>query len=140
MFHMNGGVAWVHKLCNHPSQGHVESLDTNRGTLSSTCSCTRLKPCPGIPLFKPTAIQRQGTLKQSDGHLNINQASSYDAGLFTPLKNFRSFSDTQFSTFGHPAFPQHSVRIKKNPKDFCDSTVRFVAFTIYEYFSFAWRV
>ena len=61
--------------------------------------------------------------------------NTYDAGLFTPLEDFRSFSDTEFSTFGHPAFPWHSVRIKKNFKDFCDSTVRFVAFTIYEYFS-----
>ena len=43
-FHTNGGVAWVHKLCNHLSQDHVESLDTTHGTLSSTCSCTRLKP------------------------------------------------------------------------------------------------
>ena len=88
----------------------------------------------------PLQYKDKGTLKQSNGHLNVNWASTYDAGLFTPLEDFRSFSETEFSTFGHPAFPRHSVRIKKNPKEFCDSTVRFVAFTIYEYFSFVWRV
>jgi hypothetical protein len=56
---------------------------------------------------------------------------SYDAGLFTPLEDFSSLSETVFTTFGHPAFPRHSIRIKKTPKSFCDNTTRFAVFYFY---------
>ena len=76
--------------------------------------------------------------RHSDSHLNTDWASSYDAGLFSPLEDFNSLSETKFSTFGHPAFPRHSVRIKKTPKDFCDSTVRYV--NANRYVGCAWQV
>jgi hypothetical protein len=49
----------------------------------------------------------------------------WDVGLFRPLEDFSSLSDTDFTTLGHPVFPRHSVRIKKMPSGFCDDTVRF---------------
>jgi hypothetical protein len=67
----------------------------------------------------------------SDARWNsLNSARlSYDAGLFSPLEDFSSLSETEFTTFGHPAFPRHNIRIKKTPRDFCDDTAKFVAFT-----------
>ncbi|KAJ7129023.1 serine carboxypeptidase [Mycena crocata] len=54
-----------------------------------------------------------------------NQAASwdqYDEGLFTPLENLNLLSETRFTVLGHPAFPRHSIRIKKS--SFCDETVQ----------------
>ncbi|KAF8551275.1 alpha/beta-hydrolase [Imleria badia] len=48
-------------------------------------------------------------------------AVSYDDGLFTPVEHLSALSVDSFTTFGHPYFPNHSVRIKKT--DFCDQTV-----------------
>jgi len=65
----------------------------------------------------------------SDARWNSNSAGlSYDAGLFAPLEDFSSLSETEFTTFGHPAFPRHNIRIKKTPRGFCDDTAKFVAF------------
>jgi hypothetical protein len=61
-------------------------------------------------------------------HLNANWGLPYDGGLFTPVEDLSSISDTGFTTFGHPAFPRHSVRIKKTPSGFCDDTIRFAMF------------
>lgn len=47
---------------------------------------------------------------------------SYDAGLFSPLEDLGLLSTSEFTTLGHPAFPNYNVRIKKS--DFCDGTVR----------------
>ncbi|GJE98978.1 peptidase S10, serine carboxypeptidase [Phanerochaete sordida] len=52
---------------------------------------------------------------------------SYDAGLFSPMEDLGLLSTSEFTTLGHPAFPNYNVRIKKS--DFCDGTVR--AFTGY---------
>ncbi|PFH45567.1 hypothetical protein AMATHDRAFT_158699 [Amanita thiersii Skay4041] len=46
---------------------------------------------------------------------------NYDAGLFTPLGDLSAMSDDTYTLLTHPAFPSHSVRIKKS--DFCDGTV-----------------
>jgi hypothetical protein len=61
-------------------------------------------------------------------HLNANWGLPYDGGLFTPVEDLSFISDTGFTTFGHPAFPRHSVRIKKTPSGFCDDTIRFATF------------
>lgn len=52
--------------------------------------------------------------------------NSYDAGLFSPLEDLGLVSTTQYTTLGHPAFPNYSVRIKQS--DFCDGSVRCVWF------------
>ncbi|KAH7919224.1 alpha/beta-hydrolase [Leucogyrophana mollusca] len=50
-----------------------------------------------------------------------SHTASYDDGLFTPLEHLSVLSTEQFTTFGHPVFPNYNVRIKKS--DFCDGTV-----------------
>lgn len=47
--------------------------------------------------------------------------SMYDAGLFTPFGDLHALSSEGFSTLRHPAFPRHSVRVKKSR--FCDGSV-----------------
>ncbi|EIW74516.1 serine carboxypeptidase [Coniophora puteana RWD-64-598 SS2] len=47
--------------------------------------------------------------------------ASYDDGLFTPFEHLDTLTHHEFSTLGHPAFPNHSVRIKKS--NFCDGGV-----------------
>jgi hypothetical protein len=54
----------------------------------------------------------------------------YNAERFTPLQDFSSLSETEFTSFGHPAFPRHNIRIKKIPSSFCDDTAKFVAFVV----------
>ncbi|KAF7315211.1 Carboxypeptidase [Mycena indigotica] len=46
----------------------------------------------------------------------------YDSGLFVPFESLSLLSESKFTTLGHPAFPNHSVRIKKS--SFCDPTVQ----------------
>ncbi|KAF8868251.1 Alpha/Beta hydrolase protein [Gymnopilus junonius] len=41
--------------------------------------------------------------------------------LFTPLEDLSILSESEFTTLGHPAFPQYNVRVKKS--NFCDGTV-----------------
>lgn len=47
---------------------------------------------------------------------------SYDDGIFSPLEDLSLLSTSEFTTLGHPLFPDYDVRIKKS--DFCDGTVR----------------
>ena len=47
---------------------------------------------------------------------------TYDAGLFTPMEDLGLLSTSDFTTLGHPLFPNYNVRIKKS--DFCAGTVR----------------
>lgn len=47
---------------------------------------------------------------------------SYDAGLFSPMEDLGLLSTSEFTTLGHPLFPNYNVRIKKS--DFCDGSVR----------------
>ena len=46
--------------------------------------------------------------------------------VLTPLQDFNLLSSEQFTTLGHPAFPNYNVRIKKST-DFCDGGVKYVA-------------
>jgi len=55
------------------------------------------------------------------------KSQSYDDGMFSPVEDLSVLSTEQFTTLGHPLFPNYDVRIKKS--DFCDGTVR--AFTGY---------
>lgn len=50
--------------------------------------------------------------------------NNYDDGLFSPMEDLGLLSASQFTTLGHPLFPDYNVRIKKS--DFCDGTVRSV--------------
>jgi len=45
----------------------------------------------------------------------------FDAGLFSPLGDLNALSVSGFTTLSHPAFPKHSVRVKKS--HFCDGKV-----------------
>ena len=47
---------------------------------------------------------------------------SYDAGLFSPMEDLSLLSTSEFTTLGHPLFPNYNVRIKKS--DFCESSAR----------------
>ena len=47
---------------------------------------------------------------------------AYDAGLFAPFEDLGLLSASEYTTLGHPAFPNYNVRIKKS--DFCDGTVQ----------------
>lgn len=58
--------------------------------------------------------------------VNADWGSSYDEGLFSPLEELSALSEDGFTTMEHPAFPNHSVRIKKTPAGFCDDSVRSV--------------
>ena len=49
---------------------------------------------------------------------------NYDDGLFSPVEDLGVLSVSEFTTLGHPLFPDYNVRIKKS--DFCDGTVRQV--------------
>lgn len=49
-------------------------------------------------------------------------SDAYDAGLFAPLEDLGLLTTSEFTTLGHPTFPNYNVRIKKS--DFCDGTVR----------------
>jgi len=62
--------------------------------------------------------------RNSNDHPHADWGVSYDAELYTPLEDFSSLSENGFTTFGHPAFPRHSIRIKKTTSDFCDETVK----------------
>ncbi|KAI9066160.1 serine carboxypeptidase [Trametes sanguinea] len=48
--------------------------------------------------------------------------SQYDEGLFTPMGDLYSLSPNHFVRLDHPAFPKHSVRVKKS--NFCDGEVQ----------------
>ncbi|OSC96476.1 serine carboxypeptidase [Trametes coccinea BRFM310] len=48
--------------------------------------------------------------------------SPYNEGLFTPMGDLSSLSSNAFARLHHPAFPKHSVRVKKS--NFCDGEVQ----------------
>ncbi|KAF8589301.1 serine carboxypeptidase [Ramaria rubella] len=52
-----------------------------------------------------------------------SKGAAYDAGLLTQLEDLSAVSASEFTTLVHPAYPSHSVRIKKNGGSFCDDTV-----------------
>ena len=56
--------------------------------------------------------------------LSVGSSSfeSYDTGLFNPVEDLGLLSTADYTTLGHPLFPNYDVRIKKS--DFCDGTVR----------------
>ncbi|KAG6890873.1 hypothetical protein C0992_012009 [Termitomyces sp. T32_za158] len=45
----------------------------------------------------------------------------YDEGLFTPFEDLSALSQKEYVLLNHPAFPAHSVRIKKTK--FCDEGI-----------------
>ncbi|KAL0952540.1 hypothetical protein HGRIS_006799 [Hohenbuehelia grisea] len=51
----------------------------------------------------------------------MNKPAQYDRGMFTPLETLDALSHSEYTTFGHPAFPKYNVRTKKTK--FCDGTV-----------------
>ena len=51
----------------------------------------------------------------------FSPADIYSSGPVSPVEELSSLSNSVFTVFTHPVFPQHSVRIKKS--HFCDDTV-----------------
>ncbi|KAI0777169.1 serine carboxypeptidase [Trametes elegans] len=47
-----------------------------------------------------------------------NAFTTYDEGLFTPFGALSALSSSEFTRLEHPAFPRHSLRVKKS--NFCD--------------------
>ncbi|KAL0950606.1 hypothetical protein HGRIS_007397 [Hohenbuehelia grisea] len=68
-------------------------------------------------------IKEGQTPFHADSSVRVNAAESYNSnsGQFTPLESLDVLSSTQFTIFGHPAFPKYSVRAKRTK--FCDGTV-----------------
>ena len=66
---------------------------------------------------------------QQPFHANPNPYTSkfatYDSGLISPIEDLGALSAAEYTTLLHPAYPQHSVRIKQTT-GFCDDTVRSV--------------
>jgi len=52
----------------------------------------------------------------------LNTHHAYDDGLFTPMEDLSSLSQTDFTVISHPFFPNVGARIKKTR--FCDQTVK----------------
>ncbi|TFK72338.1 serine carboxypeptidase [Pluteus cervinus] len=68
------------------------------------------------------AWAQQVPLGSSNDHFYAPGYSNVDSGLFTPLESLSAIAEKEFTTFGHPFFPQYSVRLKQSR--FCDETVR----------------
>ncbi|KAJ7259665.1 serine carboxypeptidase [Mycena rebaudengoi] len=68
------------------------------------------------------AIASQTPLEAQFVAVTSSRVSAYDDGLFTPMEDMSFLSEREFSVLEHPAFPNHSVRIKKST--FCDGTVQ----------------
>lgn len=64
-----------------------------------------------------------GTSRQLMKSFTQSFTAPYDEELFMPVEQLSALSEAQFTTLGHPLFPNHSVRIKKS-SDFCDGTVK----------------
>ena len=61
-------------------------------------------------------------LSQQPFTVAASNYDTYDAGLFSPMEDLSLLSTSQFTSLGHPAFPNYNVRIKKS--DFCNGTVK----------------
>lgn len=75
---------------------------------------------PGMRTFYALLCLGAATLVRGVQH--PFSASTYDAGLFTPLEDLYALSATEHTTLQHPAFPAYGVRIKKS--HFCDGQVQ----------------
>jgi carboxypeptidase C (cathepsin A) len=64
----------------------------------------------------------RGTSRQPVKSFTQSFTAPYNEGLFMPVEELSALSEAQFTTLGHPVFPNYSVRIKKS-SDFCDGTV-----------------
>ena len=78
-------------------------------------------------LQQPLSIFGGGRRPEVKGKIDVGRPlefDPFDASLFTPVETLSVLSTEQFTTLAHPAFPKHSVRIKKS--DWCDGSVRYV--------------
>lgn len=73
--------------------------------------------------FLGSGTPNYGTLRKPMKSFTQSFAAPYDEGLFMPVEELSALSEAQFTTLGHPIFPNYSVRIKKS-SDFCDGTVK----------------
>ncbi|EIN13164.1 serine carboxypeptidase [Punctularia strigosozonata HHB-11173 SS5] len=90
-------------------------------TLCSLClSLAAVVGAQQFPLFAsgPTSIHPLGNADPYDVKL-----TSFDSGLFSPVEDLNVLSYDTYTTLSHPAFPKHSVRIKRS-SSFCDGTVK----------------
>lgn len=79
-------------------------------------------------VFKPNlpSYKKQTRVAGQSPKFNAKWAASVDTGLFSPVEDLSYVPEDVFTTLEHPAFPKHSVRIKKSPSGFCDDSVRCV--------------
>ncbi|OJT03086.1 Carboxypeptidase Y -like protein [Trametes pubescens] len=76
----------------------------------------------GVRASQHPLLPNQGRVEPARSGNSYDPYEPYDAGLFTPVSDLRSISDSAYTTLTHPQFPKHSVRIKES--QFCDGTVR----------------
>ncbi|KAI0644056.1 serine carboxypeptidase [Trametes meyenii] len=80
-----------------------------------------------LPLLAPLAcvalgLPYVGAWRTSlDTNAGQSTFSTYDDGMFTPIGELSHLSTSSFTRLAHPAFPQHSVRVKRSR--FCDGEV-----------------
>ncbi|XP_006457521.1 hypothetical protein AGABI2DRAFT_139843 [Agaricus bisporus var. bisporus H97] len=72
-----------------------------------------------LGLFTPSFASTQWPF---DAGFKYDGLRAYNDGLFTPLEDLSFVHSNSYTTLKHPAFPKHSVRIKKS-FDFCDPHV-----------------
>ena len=97
-----------------------------------SCGSSNSQPATraSLPL---TLITRSQTMRVGVAFLLASVALAAQVPFFQNLDNFpapeqdlRALSSEQFTTFSHPAFPKHSVRIKRL-KDLCDNKSKYVS-------------
>ncbi len=76
----------------------------------------------GVRASQYPLLPNQGHVEPARSGNSYDPYEPYDAGLFTPVSDLRSISDSAYTILTHPQFPKHSVRIKES--QFCDGTVR----------------
>jgi len=64
----------------------------------------------------------KGTIR-STPPVPLSTHHAYDNGLFTPMEDLSTLSETDFTAISHPFFPNVGARIKKTR--FCNETVKW---------------
>jgi hypothetical protein len=71
----------------------------------------------------------QTTLGDTFAKFAASEVDMHAAAAFTPaVRSFDALSESAYSVLTHPAYPRHSVRVKKSK--FCDGGVECVLFLL----------
>ncbi|KAL4246570.1 Carboxypeptidase [Abortiporus biennis] len=74
-----------------------------------------------LGLFTATAFRHTQAIGQTPLDFGLKSESYDDSNLFSPFEDLAALSSTEFTTLGHPVFPNYQVRLKKSK--FCDGGV-----------------